>query len=62
VKPYEVRRADRDYQVGDVLHLREWLPESRTYSGFAVWVVVTYITQPGERGLPADLCVWASAA
>jgi len=33
VKTFELRRADRDYQVGDRLHLREWEPQTESYTG-----------------------------
>lgn len=56
-KKHEVRRADRDYRVGDILHLREWNPDTQTYTGRQAWFDVTHITAPGTFGLPPDLCV-----
>lgn len=28
VKPFDLRRNDRDYQVGDLLRMREWVPKN----------------------------------
>lgn len=56
-KTHEVRRADRQYNVGDVLHLREWDQMMNVYTGRAVMVAVTYVTRPCEHGLPDDVCV-----
>lgn len=41
-KGYEVRKADRDYQVGDILHLREWEPGAEEYTGAELLVRVTH--------------------
>lgn len=62
VKRHEIRRTDRDFQVGDILHLRKYDPsggptESVRYTGNAVYVRVLYISMPGTWGLPADICV-----
>lgn len=32
-RSFELRKNDRGYQVGDVLLLREWEPNTATYSG-----------------------------
>jgi hypothetical protein len=41
-KPFEIRRCDRDYNVGDTLHLREWDPETEEYTGRELSKKVTY--------------------
>ena len=42
IKPFEVRRNDRDYQVGDTLFLMEYDPE-RGFTGRNILREVTYI-------------------
>jgi hypothetical protein len=66
-KRHEVRVDDRGFEVGDVLHLREWDPspimESFSFSnpkgctGRSVRVLVTYVTAAGTWGMPSNLCV-----
>jgi hypothetical protein len=43
-KPFEIRKNDRSYAVGDRLILCEWIPASETYTGNSVSRVVTYLT------------------
>lgn len=42
-KPFELRKNDRDFQVGDELCLHEYDPATKAYSGRSVVRVVTYI-------------------
>lgn len=42
-KPFELRRHDREFRVGDTLLLREWDPRTETYSGSAVLRRVTWV-------------------
>lgn len=44
-KRFEYRLDDRSYNVGDVLHLREYEPETGTYTGNELKVVVLYKLQ-----------------
>jgi hypothetical protein len=55
-KPFELRKNDRDYHVGDVLRLREWDPATKAYSGRETGRRVTYMLdhRPGA-GCAADL-------
>lgn len=43
VKRFEYRKNDRDFQVGDILWLREYDPATDKYSGRAIFVEVTYV-------------------
>lgn len=40
-KPFEIRKDDRDFQVGDVLILKEW--DNIKYSGRESGAVVRYV-------------------
>jgi len=57
-KAFEVRRNDdRDFCVGDVLHLQEWSPVSESYTGGEWYGMITYILPGGQFDLPGNLCV-----
>jgi hypothetical protein len=56
-KTHEIRKADRPFAVGDLLHIKEWDPTSEKYTGAELSVRVTYITWGREWGIPAGLCV-----
>jgi hypothetical protein len=56
-KTHEVRKNDRDFKVGDILHLYEWNPETKEYTGLWTDVRVNYISEGGTFGLPTNLCV-----
>lgn len=57
LKPYEVRKFDRDFRVGDIVVLQEFDRDSRTYSGRTEERRITTITEPGTYGLPPDVGV-----
>jgi hypothetical protein len=44
-KTFEVRKDDGEqpFRVGDILHLREWLPKREAYTGRHMLVDVTYL-------------------
>lgn len=47
-KRFELRKDDRDFLCGDQLHLREYDPDTATYTGREMNVYVTYTL----RGFP----------
>lgn len=57
LKPFEVRKADRDFRVGDLLHLREWDPETQTYTGASLIRSVTYVLKGGQFGVEVGYVV-----
>ena len=59
-KKFEMRKNDRDFQVGDMLILREW--DGVRYTGSALCVTVTYIYQDGfVGGLEDGWCIMSIA-
>jgi len=63
LKRFELRKNDRNYQVGDVLELTEFDPETGDCFDWCVpvRVFVTYITPGGQFGLPEDMVVMSVA-
>ena len=54
-KPFELRRDDRGYTEGNVLHVREWDPRVDKYTGRELWREITYVARPSH--MPS---VWGS--
>ncbi len=44
-KRLEIRKADRDFQVNDMMLLREWDKEKQTYTGLWSLHVITYLVK-----------------
>jgi hypothetical protein len=53
MKLFELRRADRDFLVGDTLHLREWQP---THEGSCKWRSDTDEQQTARSDIHCVLC------
>ena len=59
-KTFELRADDTDWQVGDVLVLREWDGNKQEYTGCRVTREITYILRNcPEYGLKEGYCILA---
>jgi len=57
-KPWELRKNDRDYQIGDILLLRQLDKDKKTFTGLFVAKKVTYIlTDAPQFGLMDGYCI-----
>jgi hypothetical protein len=56
-KTFEVRKNDRRFEVGDVLDLREWDPQTGAFTGREMGKVVSYVMRGGAFGIDPDFCV-----
>lgn len=59
-KPFEFRKDDRGYEVGDTLRLQEWDPHERRFTGSEEDRRVTYIAR-GQFGIPDGYVVMGIA-
>jgi hypothetical protein len=57
MKQFELRRNDRDYQVGDTCFLREYDALHNSYSGDALVITITYILED-RPGLLDYYCIF----
>lgn len=48
-KSFEIRKNDRDYKVGDILLLQEFVPETKEHTGRVVERKVIYITEYAQQ-------------
>lgn len=56
-KMFEVRKNDRDFQIGDFVNLREYDPKTETYTGREILFRIAYILHGGEFGIEKGYCV-----
>ena len=56
-KTFEVRKNDRKFTVDDILHLREWCPDLREYTGRDTRRRVSYVLPGGRFGIEAGYVV-----
>ena len=56
-KMFEVRKCDRDFQLGDILILKEWNPVTEDYTGRKLARTVTYILHGPQFGIEDGYCV-----
>ncbi len=57
-KKFELRKNDRDYQVGDSVILREWSPD-HGYTGNEITVKIIYVLRDcPEYGLMPGYCIF----
>lgn len=50
-KPFDVRKDDRGYKVGDVLYIREFDDRKGTYTGHSLRKLITFV----HRGVPGGV-------
>lgn len=64
IKTFEIRKNDRNYQVGDILELREWvwsaLEGKGAYTGEVHWKIITYILDDEEYLYEGFVCLAVS--
>lgn len=56
-KPFEVRKNDRNFSVGDWLYLREFDPLYGEYTGNNAVREVTYVLNGGQFGIESGYVV-----
>jgi hypothetical protein len=55
LKTFEIRLDDRNFNVNDVLHLKEYDPDTEEYTGRSVKVRVTHLMDNDYGSLGHDL-------
>lgn len=56
-KTFELRRNDRNFQIGHILHLRKLTSDCQYYTGEECLVKVTYMLSGGKFGLEEGYCI-----
>lgn len=57
IKNFDVRKDDRNFQVGDILELQEYDPNTRTFTGDTIERFVTYKLDGNQFGIEDGYCV-----
>jgi hypothetical protein len=58
-KTFEVRKADRPFEKGDTLILKEWNPKIEQYTGREMARGVSYVLEGGQFGVEKGFVVMA---
>jgi len=57
LKHFEARLNDRDFKSGDVLHIQEWNPETKEYTGRELVREVSYVLYGPAFGVESGHCI-----
>ena len=58
-KKFELRKNDRNYEVGDFVTLREWCNITEKYSGSSFQIRISYILSEPVFGLKIGYCIFS---
>ena len=56
-KPFEVRKDDRGFKVGDWVTLNEYDAKRARYTGRGITLTISYILSGGHFGIEKGYCV-----
>ncbi|MFX1236323.1 MAG: ASCH/PUA domain-containing protein [Promethearchaeota archaeon] len=56
-KKFEIRKNDRNFQVGDKIILKEWNPSAEKFTGRSLAKWINFIVPGGKFGINKDFCV-----
>jgi hypothetical protein len=56
-KKFECRKNDRSFCVGDILRLKEWNPDTKSYTGRITDRMIRYILKGPQFGIEDGWCV-----
>jgi FtsP/CotA-like multicopper oxidase with cupredoxin domain len=59
MKRFEFRKNDRNFQVGDIVVLREWDPFREVFTGRSMKMKITYILHGGQFEIPEGYCIFS---
>lgn len=59
-KPFEIRLDDRNFEIGDILELEEWDPDTKAYTGESYLARVIFIARD-LPGLEPGYCAMGIA-
>ena len=57
IKPFELRKFDRDFRQGDLIVLKEFNPTTEEYTGRKAILEITYILSDGPWLQPGYCCM-----
>lgn len=57
IKPWEIRKNDRNFCEGDSVFLAEWCPEEKDFSGRVFCATIPFVLRDGF-GVPEGYCIF----
>lgn len=57
IKQFDIRKNDKNFEVGDTLILKKWDPETEKYTGNILNANVDYIMFGGQFGIEEEYCI-----
>jgi hypothetical protein len=59
MKNFEFRKNDRDFQTGDKVILKEYLPNLMQYTGEEITAIIGFVLRGPDFGVPEGYCCFS---